>query len=69
MASTLDKLTAVMDQASIFLPVGGQMVKIAGVGLHALAAFLDTSGADLAQLDAIHTEYQRRISIARDPTT
>jgi hypothetical protein len=64
--STLDKLTAIVDKAELFLPIGGQYLKIATVGLHALAGFLDSSGADLAELDALHVEYQRRIALARE---
>lgn len=67
--STLDKLAAITGQAALFIPVAGQMVQIASVGLHALAAFLDSSGADLSELDKTHAEYQRRIALAKDPTT
>jgi hypothetical protein len=67
--STLDKLAALTGQAAIYIPVAGQFVQIASVGLHALAEFLDTSGADLAELDKTHAEYQRRIAVAKDPLT
>lgn len=67
--STLDKLATLTGEAALFIPVAGQMVQIASVGLHALAAFLDTSGADLAELDKVHAEYQRRKALAMDPNT
>lgn len=67
--STLDKLASITGQVAVFIPVAGQMVQIASVGLHALAAFLDTSGADLTELERVHAEYQRRIALAQDPTS
>lgn len=67
--STLEKLAALTGKAAVFIPVAGQMVQIASVGLEALAKFLDTSGADLTELDKTHAEYQRRIALARDPTS
>jgi hypothetical protein len=66
--STLDKLLTLTGKAAIFIPVAGQFVQIAAVGLHELAAFLDTSGADLTELDKTHADYQRRIALAKDPT-
>ena len=67
--STLDKLATLTGQAALFIPVAGQMVQIASVGLHVLAAFLDSSGADLSQLDKTHAEYQARIAKANDPNS
>jgi hypothetical protein len=67
--STLEKLAALAGKAAVFIPVAGQMVQIASVGLEALAKFLDTSGADLAELDKTHAEYQRRIALAKDPSS
>ncbi len=65
--STLDKLATLTGEAALFIPVAGQMVQIASVGLHVLAAFLDSSGADLTQLNATHAEYLRRKALAADP--
>lgn len=65
--STLEKLAALTGQAALFIPVAGQLVQIASVGLEALATFLDATGADLTELDKTHAEYQRRIALARDP--
>lgn len=65
--STLEKLAALTGKAAIYIPIAGQFVQIAAVGLEALAKFLDTSGADLAELDKTHAEYQRRIAVAKDP--
>lgn len=69
--STLDKLATLTGQAALYIPVGGQMVQIASVGLHALAAFLDSkeANADLAELDRVHADYQRRIALAKDPNS
>ncbi len=69
MPSTLEKLIAITGKASVYIPVAGQFVQIAEVGLEALAKFLDTSGADLAELDKTHAEYERRKAIARDPNS
>lgn len=69
MPSTLEKLIALTGKAAVYIPVAGQFVQIAEVGLEALAKFLDTSGADLSQLDATHVEYERRKAIARDPNS
>lgn len=67
--STLEKLAALTGKVGILLPVvGGTMVQIS-VGLEALAKFLDTSGADLTELDKTHAEYLRRIALARDPNS
>ena len=67
--STLEKLADLTGQVAVFIPVAGQMVQIASVGLHALAGFLDSSGADLTELEKTHAEYQRRIALAKDPNS
>lgn len=67
--TTLEKLADITGQTALFIPVAGQMVQIASVGLHALAAFLDSSDADTTELDKTHAEYQRRIALARDPSS
>lgn len=67
--TTLEKLAALTGQVAVFIPVAGQMVQIASVGLQALAGFLDASGADKTELDKTHAEYQRRLAIARDPNS
>lgn len=67
--STLDKLLALTQKAALFIPVAGQFVQIAAVGFEELAHFLDTSSADLSELDKTHAEYQRRIQLAKDPNS
>lgn len=67
--STLEKLLALTGKAAVYLPVAGQFVQIATVGLEELAHFLDTSGADLTELDKTHAEYLRRIALAKDPAS
>lgn len=68
-SSTLDKLLELTGKAAVYIPVAGQFVQIASVGIEALANFLDTSGADLTELARVHDEYQKRIQIAKDPSS
>jgi hypothetical protein len=67
--TTLDKLAAIAGQAAIYIPVGGQLLQIASVSLHALSALLDSPDADKSKLDALHLEYLRRIALAKDPNS
>lgn len=67
--STLDKLAALVGRAALYIPVAGQYVQIAEVGLEALAAFLDQPGQDKSALDSLHAQYLARIAKAKDPTS
>jgi hypothetical protein len=65
--SLVDQLATIAGKVEMFVPVGSEYIRIASVGLHALASFLKSQGQDEAALAALHAEYQRRIALAEDP--
>lgn len=67
--SLVDVLATAAGHIEMYIPLAGQYLKIADVGLHALAAFLKAQGQDDQALAALHAEYQRRIALADDPVS
>lgn len=67
--SLVDQLATIAGKVEMYVPVGAEYIRIASVGLHALAAFLKSQGQDEAALAALHAEYERRIRIAEDPNS
>lgn len=67
--STLDKLAAIAGKVSTSLTVAGIVINLGEMALSRVAAFLDSSGADLSELDKTHAEYLRREVLAKDPNS
>lgn len=67
--STLEMLAALAGKLPVQLTIAGQVISLGAMALSELAHFIDTSGADKTELEKTHAEYQRRIAIARDPTS
>lgn len=67
--SLVERLATIAGTVEMYLPVAGTYVKIADIGIHALAAFLQREGADKDALAALDAEYKRRLAIADDPAS